>query len=173
MPYEYRNWSEWQDSNLRHRRPKRRALPTAPHPDVWFLFDFWSNSVSGQICGQASFEGAFCFVWRCEKVNVYKAFRRFHSRLNLESVTRSQSTRATNCATSRYNFYLLCFFFYCVQICRAPNWAERHRRIVVAYRLRKSAALPTPCFGRFRFVKNNTQLFFTCYYQLRYIPEIK
>ena len=26
-------WSEWQDSNLRHRRPKRRALPTAPHPD--------------------------------------------------------------------------------------------------------------------------------------------
>ena len=33
-------WSEWQDSNLRHRRPKRRALPTAPHPDEWKIFDF-------------------------------------------------------------------------------------------------------------------------------------
>ena len=54
---------------------------------------------------------------------------------------------------------------------RAPYRAERHRRIVVTYRLRKSAALLTPCFGRFRFVKNNTQLFLPRYYQLRYIPE--
>ena len=37
-----------------------------------------------------------------------------------------------------------------------------HRRIVVAFRLRKSAALPTPCLGRFRCAKNNTQLFFAC-----------
>ena len=27
-------WSEWQDSNLRHRAPKARALPTALHPEV-------------------------------------------------------------------------------------------------------------------------------------------
>ena len=31
-------WSEWQDSNLRHRAPKARALPTALHPEVLFLF---------------------------------------------------------------------------------------------------------------------------------------
>ena len=31
-------WSEWQDSNLRHRAPKARALPTALHPD---LFSFY------------------------------------------------------------------------------------------------------------------------------------
>ena len=75
--------------------PKRRALPTAPHPEVCKIFDFRSISVSGQICGQASFQGAFSFVWMCEKVSIYKAFRRFRSRLNSESVTRSQSTRAT------------------------------------------------------------------------------
>ena len=38
-----------------------------------------------------------------------------------------------------------------------------HLRIVLVYRLRKSTALTTPCSGRFRFIKNNTQLFFTCY----------
>ena len=84
-------WSEWQDSNLRHRRPKRRALPTAPHPEVWKILNFRSFSISGQICGQASFEGAFLVPQMCDKVNVYKAFRHFCSRLNFEPVTRSQS----------------------------------------------------------------------------------
>ena len=34
MPYEYRNWSERQDSNLRPDGPKPPALSTAPRPDV-------------------------------------------------------------------------------------------------------------------------------------------
>ena len=31
----YINWSEWGDLNSRPRDPKSRALPTAPHPDIW------------------------------------------------------------------------------------------------------------------------------------------
>ena len=50
--------------------PKRRALPTAPHPEVWKIFDFKSISVSGQICGQTTF--LLCFVKReCAKKSVF------------------------------------------------------------------------------------------------------
>ena len=38
-----------------------------------------------------------------------------------------------------------------------------HRSIVAFYRLRKPSALSAPCSRRFRCVKNNTQLFLTCY----------
>ena len=33
-------WSEWQDLNLRPLPPQGSALPTAPHPDTIFLFNF-------------------------------------------------------------------------------------------------------------------------------------
>ena len=36
-------WSEWQGSNLRPQHPKCRALPTAPHPEI-FCFLRESNS---------------------------------------------------------------------------------------------------------------------------------
>ena len=81
--------------------PKRRALPTAPHPDVWFLFDFGSISVSGQICGQTTKNGIFMREDSAEKVSVCKGFRRFLLRDTLGAVSCSQTRRATNCATSR------------------------------------------------------------------------
>ena len=74
MPYEYRKWSEWQGSNLRHRRPKRRALPTAPHPERLKILNFWGFSVSGQICGQTTWNGIFAREDSAKKVSVCKAF---------------------------------------------------------------------------------------------------
>ena len=38
-------WSEWQDSNLRHRGPKPRALPAALHPEVVRRNSLYSVSV--------------------------------------------------------------------------------------------------------------------------------
>ena len=32
------SWSEWGDSNSRHLEPKSSALPTGPHPDIYFFF---------------------------------------------------------------------------------------------------------------------------------------
>ena len=32
------SWSEWRDSNSRHPGPKPGALPTGPHPDIYFFF---------------------------------------------------------------------------------------------------------------------------------------
>ena len=56
--------------------PKRRALPTAPHPEVWKILNFksfckWSNLWSDRF-----------FVWVlgkriCEKVSIYKFFWAF------------------------------------------------------------------------------------------------
>ena len=31
------SWSEWRDSNSRHPGPKPGALPTGPHPDIYFF----------------------------------------------------------------------------------------------------------------------------------------
>ena len=100
-------WSEWQDSNLRHRRPKRRALPTAPHPEVWKILNFWGFSVSGQTCGQTAFYSDFAREYSAEKVSVYKAFRRFSGIHNEGTVSCSQTSRATNCATPRFCYLLI------------------------------------------------------------------
>ena len=74
------------------------------------------------------------------------------------TVSSTRNWRDTTFATPRKNIYFLLF-----------DWkalALRHRRIVESLRLCKSSTRLSPCFGWFRFVKNNTQLFFTCY--LRY-----
>ena len=94
-------WSEWQDSNLRHRRPKRRALPAAPHPERLKILNFWGFSVSGQTCGQTAFYSDFERAYIAEKVSVYKGFRHFSGFHNEGAVSCSQSKRATTCATSR------------------------------------------------------------------------
>ena len=57
--------------------------------------------LSGHFCGQSAFYKIFAGDNNAEKVSVYKAFRRFCFRLSFCSVTRSQTKRATNCATSR------------------------------------------------------------------------
>ena len=88
-------------SGNRLHAPKRRALPTAPHPERLKILNFWSFSVSGQICGQATLNGIFAREDSAEKVSVYKGFRRFLLRNTLGAVSCSQSRRATNCATSR------------------------------------------------------------------------
>ena len=36
-------WSEWRDLNSRPQRPKRRALPTALHSDIWCHFYCYSS----------------------------------------------------------------------------------------------------------------------------------
>ena len=42
-------WSEWQDLNLRHRAPKARALPTAPHPEnIKFCF-CWMTGLDSRL----------------------------------------------------------------------------------------------------------------------------
>ena len=46
-----------------------------------------------------------------------------------------------------------------------------HRRIVVAFRLRKSTALPTPCFGRFRCAKTTLSCFLLATTSLRSVSR--
>ena len=113
----------------------------------------------------------------------------------------SQSKRATNCATSRYEIFIVFSFLPLLLYCRAPYRAEPHLRIVSTYRLRKSAALSTPRSGGFRYAcipvsshshksaarkprlvlllaletshrKNDYQSFLLVH-QLRYIPKLK
>ena len=66
----------------------------------------------------------------------------------------SQSTRATNCATPRCFFVLLDLFS--LYFVRPP---PSHSRPVSLDTL----ASWTPCFWRFRYAANNTQLFAPCY----------
>ena len=97
-------WSEWPDSNRRHRSPKLRALPAAPHPDWWKYSVFSVKSVSGQICGQKFFaeEHGGGKARKREKNGDFASFRRSAH----EAVTRSQTSRTTNCATPRHCFII-------------------------------------------------------------------
>ena len=58
--------------------PKRRALPTAPHPEINAKYKVQSAkllfifSVSGQICSQTTYYEDFAREHSAEKVNVYK-----------------------------------------------------------------------------------------------------
>ena len=90
-------WSEMGDSNSRHLAPKASALPTALIPDLGFEF----CARCGQTCGQAVFltisacGGSACIAGVSKDCG--------HGIFRLEGgATRSQSRRATNCATPRY-----------------------------------------------------------------------
>ena len=61
---------------------------------------FRSFSVSGQTCGQTTFIEDFAREQSAEKVNVYKASRRFLLRETLGAVSCSQTSRATAFAES-------------------------------------------------------------------------
>jgi len=81
---------------------------------------FRSFSVSGQTCGQTTFIEDFAREQSAEKVNVYKASRRFLLLETLGAVSCSQSRRATKCATSRksaaYSTWLLYHNTNCLSI---------------------------------------------------------
>ena len=85
------------DSNSRHLAPKASALPTALIPDLGFEF----CARCGQTCGQAVFlttstcGGSACIAGVSRDCG--------HGIFRLEGgATRSQSRRATNCATPGY-----------------------------------------------------------------------
>ena len=69
-------WSEWQGSNLRHRHPKCRALPTAPHPDSIFN----CGRVGGQICGQTQFWLPFFICQTAQNPHGWRVFGGFRFR---------------------------------------------------------------------------------------------
>ena len=94
-------WSEMGDSNSRPDGPKPPALPTALIPDLGFEF----CARCGQTCGQAVFltistcGGSACIAGVSRDCG--------HGIFRLEGgATRSQSRRATNCATPGYSVYL-------------------------------------------------------------------
>ena len=96
------------DSNSRHLAPKASALPTALIPDLGFEF----CARCGQTCGQAVFlttstcGGSACIAGVSRDCG--------HGIFRLEGeATRSQSRRATNCATPRYSIkphYIIAFW---------------------------------------------------------------
>ena len=69
-------------------------------PRLVKIFSFSVKSVSGQICGQKFFAETHGGgkARKREKSGDFASFRR----LACEAVTRSQTTRATNCATPRW-----------------------------------------------------------------------
>ena len=94
------SWSERQDSNLRPDGPKPPALSTAPRPDV---LNYTTNALFLQVVKSVVKTFCWCFF---EKGNTRKsqcfqgfsAFLKTHSR---KLPARSQTSRATNCATPR------------------------------------------------------------------------
>ena len=88
--------------------PKARALPTALHPEVCKILIFFGFSVSGQTCGQTVIFEEITRKYIAKKVSVCKAFRRFSKSNDNGAVSCSQSTRATNCATSRNYLIFIC-----------------------------------------------------------------
>ena len=88
-------WSEWGDSNSRHLAPKASALPTALHPDMKF-FQLWSNMWSTPIFDQLPARGK---VLSAQLSQGFPGFPRAAART---CASRSQSRRATNCATPGY-----------------------------------------------------------------------
>ena len=91
-------WSEWGDSNSRHLAPKASALPTAPHPVMKF-------SNCGQTCGHGHF-----LTTSFSKILPASASASAGCGLTLfpswMRPARSQSRRATNCATPGYSVFL-------------------------------------------------------------------
>ena len=94
-------WSEMGDSNSRHLAPKASALPTALIPDLGFEF----CARCGQTCGQADFLTTAAYGEIACIAGVSRDCG--HGIFRLEGrATRSQSRRATNCATPGYSVYL-------------------------------------------------------------------
>ena len=83
--------------------PKASALPLGHTPKCG-QYSFFAFFVSGQTCGQTAVIEGFAREYSAEKVNGYKAFRRFLLRDTLGAVSCSQSKRAINCTTPRYVF---------------------------------------------------------------------
>ena len=94
----------------------RYQLRHTPMSEKYSIFR--SISVSGQTCGQTAFTEDFAREQSAEKVSVYKGFRRFLFSRRVWSVSCSQTSRATNCATPRcIKLYHKCFIFASGQIC--------------------------------------------------------
>ena len=74
-------------------------------PRLVKIFNFSVKSVSGQICGQKFFAETHGGgkARKCEKNGDFESFRRSA----YEAVTRSQMSRATNCATPRNILFFL------------------------------------------------------------------
>ena len=95
-------WSEWQGSNLRHRHPKCRALPTAPHPDLFnFMLGFLQKFRNcGTLCGRKPIIAYFLKIWKRKNRSI-KGFFEVSGILLELPISQSQTKRATNCATPR------------------------------------------------------------------------
>ena len=87
-------WSEWGDSNSRHLAPKASALPTALHPVMKF-FQLWSNMWSRSFFDQLQARGKVLSGLLSQG---FPGFPRVETRTR---ASRSQSRRATNCATPK------------------------------------------------------------------------
>ena len=96
------------DSNSRHLAPKASALPTALIPDFWLLsFEpEWSNMWSGGFLTTSACGGSACIAGVSRD--------RGHGISRLEGgATRTQTKRATNCATPQYSIkphYIITFW---------------------------------------------------------------
>ena len=93
-------WSEWGDSNSRHLAPKASALPTALHPVMKF-FQLWSNMWSTPIFDQLPARQKALSALLPQG---FPGFPRVGTRTK---ASRSQSKRATNCATPGYGIFQL------------------------------------------------------------------
>ena len=100
-------WSEWQGSNLRHRSPKLRALPTAPHLDLLsFLLGFFKLIRNcGTTCGRMIIIPHFKEKLKRKNRSIKGFFEVFGILLGL-SISQSQTRRATNCATPRWRKHI-------------------------------------------------------------------
>ena len=101
-------WSEWRGSNSRPRGPKPRVLSAELHPDIQFLPLYH---------GEGDNQRFFClwsFMWskpllrrfrqskKTPQTQVSQGFAAFRLTLSRIPPRRSQSRRATNCATPCY-----------------------------------------------------------------------
>ena len=101
-------WSEWRGSNSRPRGPKPRVLSAELHPDIQFLplyhdgeenqryFCLWSFLWSKPLLCHFQQPGEI------QQTQVLQGFAAFCHDLTRIPPRHSQSRRATNCATPRY-----------------------------------------------------------------------
>ena len=96
-------WSERQDSNLRPDGPKPPALSTAPRPDV---LNYTTNALFLQVVKSVVKTFCWCFFEKgnTRKSECFQGFSAFLKTHGRKLPARSQSKRATNCATPRYLF---------------------------------------------------------------------
>ncbi len=112
-------WSEWRGSNSRPRGPKPRVLSAELHPDIQFLPLYH---------GEGDNQRFFClwsFMWskpllrrfrqskKIPQMQASQGFAAFHLTPSRIPTRRSQSRRATNCATPRYSIkphYIIAFW---------------------------------------------------------------